>query len=244
MKKAADKFVRIFAAVLAVLSVSILLFTLVSTLFLNRTDKEWFGYKAFIVLSDSMLATDFSAGDLVFVRHVDPGTLQPGDIIAFTSRNDSNYGDTVTHKIRALTTTADGAPGFTTYGTTTDTDDEAVVPYSDVIGRYAGHLPKVGLFFNFLKTTPGYLLCIFLPFALLILSLAVQTVRLFRAYRREQAGAGDGDAFALPEPQSGAEIAAQAALFTPAGRAAAWICTAAAIWAVPAPVPSVRRRGR
>ena len=37
MKKAADKFVRIFAAVLAVLSVSILLFTLVSTLFLNRT---------------------------------------------------------------------------------------------------------------------------------------------------------------------------------------------------------------
>ena len=194
MKKAADKFVRIFAAVLAVLSVSILLFTLVSTLFLNRTDKEWFGYKAFIVLSDSMSATDFSAGDLVFVRHVDPGTLQPGDIIAFTSHNDSNYGDTVTHKIRALTTTADGAPGFTTYGTTTDTDDEAVVPYSDVIGRYAGHLPKVRLFFNFLKTTPGYLLCVFLPFA-------------------------------LPEPQSGAEIAAQAAPFTPAGRAAAWTCT-------------------
>lgn len=211
MKKAADKFVRIFAAVLAVLSVSILLFTLVSTLFLNRTDKEWFGYKAFIVLSDSMSVTDFSAGDLVFVRHVDPSTLQPGDIIAFTSRNDSNYGDTVTHKIRALTTTADGAPGFTTYGTTTDTDDEAVVPYSDVIGRYAGHLPKVGLFFNFLKTTPGYLLCIFLPFALLILSQAVQTVRLFRAYRREQAGAGDSDAFALPEPQSGAEIAARLA---------------------------------
>ncbi|WP_418758040.1 signal peptidase I [Gemmiger sp.] len=211
MKKAADKFVRIFAAVLAVLSVSILLFTLVSTLFLNRTDKEWFGYKAFIVLSDSMSATDFSAGDLVFVRHVDPSTLQPGDIIAFTSRNDSNYGDTVTHKIRALTTTADGTPGFTTYGTTTDTDDEAVVPYSDVIGRYAGHLPKVGLFFNFLKTTPGYLLCIFLPFALLILSQAVQTVRLFRAYRREQAGAGDSDAFALPEPQSGAEIAARLA---------------------------------
>ena len=211
MKKAADKFVRIFAAVLAVLSVSILLFTLVSTLFLNRTDKEWFGYKAFIVLSDSMSATDFSAGDLVFVRPVDPSTLQPGDIIAFTSRNDSNYGDTVTHKIRALTTTADGAPGFTTYGTTTDTDDEAVVPYSDVIGRYAGHLPKVGLFFNFLKTTPGYLLCVFLPFALLILSQAVQTVRLFRAYRREQAGAGDSDAFALPEPQSGAEIAARLA---------------------------------
>lgn len=186
MKKAADTLVRVLAAVLAVLSVSILLFTLVSTLFFNRTDREFFGYKAFIVLSDSMSATDFSAGDLVLIRQTDPETMQPGDIIAFVSRNDANYGDTVTHKIRAVTTTADGAPGFVTYGTTTDTDDEAVVPYTDVLGRYVGHIPKVGAFFNFLKSTPGYLLCIFLPFMLLILSQAVQTAKLFRAYKREQ----------------------------------------------------------
>ena len=209
MKKAADTFARIFSAVLAVLSVSILLFTVISTLFLNRTDKELFGYKAFIVLSDSMSATDFSAGDLVLVRQVDPATLQPGDIIAFTSRNDSNYGDTVTHKIRSLTTTEDGAPGFVTYGTTTDTDDEAVVPYSDVIGLYAGHLPKVGRFFNFLKSTPGYMLCVFLPFMLLILSQAAQTARLFKAYRREKQE--PDDTFELPQPMSGAEISAQLA---------------------------------
>ena len=66
---------------------------------------------------------DIKAGDLVLTRDVDPATLQPGDIIAFTSTNDENYGQTVTHKIRSLTTTADGEPGFITYGTTTDTDD-------------------------------------------------------------------------------------------------------------------------
>ena len=44
----------------------------------------------------------------------------------------------------------------------------------------------VGKFFNFLKTTPGYILCIFVPFALLILSQSVETVRLFRRYKGEQ----------------------------------------------------------
>lgn len=186
MKKVLGTFARIFAAILSVVSICIMVFTVVSVLTFNRTDRELFGYKMFIVLSDSMSATDFSAGDLVLTKDVDPSTLQPGDIIAFSSSNDENYGQTVTHKIRALTTTETGEPGFITYGTTTDTDDTAIVTYPDVLGKYTGHLPKVGAFFNFLKTTPGYIICIFVPFALLILSQAVETVRLFRAYKKEQ----------------------------------------------------------
>ncbi len=34
----------------------------------DRADRSLFGYKAFIVLSDSMSATDFSAGDLVLSK--------------------------------------------------------------------------------------------------------------------------------------------------------------------------------
>ena len=186
MKKAIGKIARFLSSLLAVLSICIMLFTVVSVLTFNRSDRQLFGYKMFIVLSDSMSATDFSAGDLVLVKEVDPTTLKEGDIIAFTSENDENYGETVTHKIRALATTDDGEPGFITYGTTTNTDDAAVVPYSNVLGKYQTHLPKVGAFFNFLKTTPGYILCIFVPFALLILSQAVETIRLFRAYKKEQ----------------------------------------------------------
>lgn len=186
MKETLGKILRIFTTVLMVLSICMMIFTVISVLTFNRSDRQLFGYRAFIVLSDSMSATDFKAGDLVLTRDVDPATLQPGDIIAFTSTNDENYGQTVTHKIRSLTTTADGEPGFITYGTTTGTDDTAVVTYMDVLGKYAGHLTGVGKFFNFLKTTPGYILCIFVPFALLILSQSVETVRLFRRYKGEQ----------------------------------------------------------
>ena len=138
MKQTLSKILRVVTTVLMVASICIMLFTVVSVLTFNRTDRQLFGYRAFIVLSDSMSATDFSAGDLVLTRDVDPSTLQPGDIIAFTSTNTESYGQVVTHKIRSLTTTGSGEPGFITYGTTTDTNDEAVVTYMDVLGKYSG----------------------------------------------------------------------------------------------------------
>ena len=176
----------IFVWLMVALAVFMMIFTIVSVSTFDRADRNLFGYKAFIVLSDSMSKTDFNAGDLVLVKAVDPSTLKEGDIIAYTSQNTSNYGETVTHKIRKLTTDANGEPGFVTYGTTTDTDDETVVTYPYVLGKYQGRIPKVGTFFQFLKSTPGYIVCILVPFLLLILLEGIRCIRLFRKYKAEQ----------------------------------------------------------
>ena len=176
----------IFVWLMVALAVFMMIFTIVSVSTFDRADRNLFGYKVFIVLSDSMSKTDFNAGDLVLVKAVDPSTLKEGDIIAYTSQNTSNYGETVTHKIRKLTTDANGEPGFVTYGTTTDTDDETVVTYPYVLGKYQGRIPKVGTFFQFLKSTPGYIVCILVPFLLLILLEGVRCIRLFRIYKAEQ----------------------------------------------------------
>lgn len=167
-------------------AVCMMIFTIVSVSTFDRSDRDIFGYKAFIVLSDSMSKTDFDAGDLVMVKDVDPMTLQEGDIIAYTSQNTMNFGETVTHKIRMLTTDAEGNPGFITYGTTTDTDDETIVTYESVIGKYEFNIPKVGKFFQFLKTTPGYIVCILIPFLILILMEGIRCISLFRKYKEEQ----------------------------------------------------------
>ena len=184
------KFLRILKNIIVWLIVALaacmMVFTVVSVATFDRADRNLFGYKAFIVLSDSMSKTDFGAGDLVLVKAVDPATLREGDIIAYTSQNSANYGETVTHKIRKLTTDANGDPGFITYGTTTDTDDETIVTYPYVLGKYEKHIPKVGMFFQFLKTTPGYTVCILIPFLLLILSEGIRCIRLFRNYKAEQ----------------------------------------------------------
>lgn len=186
MKKALHIIKNIFVWLVVALAVFMMIFTIISVNTFDRADRDIFGYKAFIVLSDSMSATDFDAGDLVLVKGVDPVTLQVGDIIAYQSTNTENYGEIVTHKIRELTTDAQGNPGFITYGTTTGKDDENIVTYSFVLGKYQTKLPGVGKFFQFLKTTPGYIVCIFLPFLLLILIQGINSIRLFKQYRREQ----------------------------------------------------------
>lgn len=130
-----------------VLAVFMMVFTVISVSTFDRTDRSIFGYKAFIVLSDSMSKTDFCAGDLVLVKEVDPKTLKEGDIISYTSQNTANFGETVTHKIREVTADINGEPGFITYGTTTDTDDEIIVTYPYVIGKYCARIAKAGTFF-------------------------------------------------------------------------------------------------
>ena len=186
MKKAFNIVKTAFVWLVVLLAVSMMIFTVISVTTFNRNDRDLFGYKMYIVNSDSMAATDFNAGSLIFVKEVDPSTLKEGDIISFMSQDTDSFGETVTHKIRTLTTDAEGNPGFVTYGTTTDTDDDIIVTYPYVLGKYQGHLAYVGTFFNFLKTTPGYFVCIFVPFMLIILYEGVKFFTLFRRYKKEQ----------------------------------------------------------
>ena len=182
MKKVLNVIMSVLSTLMMIVAVCVMVFTIISVNTFNRQDRSLMGYKAFIVLSDSMSATDFDAGDLVLTKDVNPAELQEGDIIAYISENPDNYGEVVTHKIR--TVNPDGT--FTTYGTTTDTDDAYPVSWEQVLGKYDKAIPKVGAFFNFLKTTPGYICCIFVPFALLIVMQGLNTVKLFKQYKREQ----------------------------------------------------------
>ena len=168
------------------LAVSMMIFTVISVTTFNRNDRSLFGYKMYIVNTDSMAATDFNAGSLILVKEVDPSTLKEGDIITFMSQDTASFGETVTHKIRKIVFDAEGNPGFITYGTTTNVDDETIVTYPYVLGKYESRIPGLGTFFNFLKTTPGYFVCIFIPFMLIILYEGVKFVGLFRRYKNEQ----------------------------------------------------------
>ena len=186
MKKALNiiKTTLVWLVVLA--AVSMMIFTVISCTTFNRNDRSLFGFKMYIVNSDSMAATDFHAGALILIKEVDPATLKAGDIITFMSQDTDSFGETITHKIRKVTTDAEGNPGFVTYGTTTDTDDETIVTYPYVLGKYQKQIPGLGTFFNFLKTTPGYFVCIFTPFMLIILYEALRFFTLFHRYKKEQ----------------------------------------------------------
>ena len=186
MKKTLDVVKTVFVVTLAIIAVAMMIFTIVSTRSFDQNNRTIFGYKAFIVKSDSMSKTDFEAGDLILLKNVDPKTLKDGDIIAYKSTNSHNDGEIVTHKIRSLTEDVDGNKGFITYGTSTNVDDEKVVLHKQVLGKYQFSIPMVGTFFAFIKTVPGYLICILLPFLLLIGTQVANCIKLFKQHKDEQ----------------------------------------------------------
>ena len=160
MNKTLKLISNILVWIVVVFTVAVMIFTIVSVNTFNRNDREIFGYKAYIVLSDSMSATDFRAGDLVLVKRVDPTTLREGDIIAFTSQDPESYGQTVTHKIKACTVNDQGERGFITYGTTTGTEDQTIVTYPFILGKYQFSLPNTYLYSGFLvHTLDQFFLC-------------------------------------------------------------------------------------
>ena len=196
IKKILNISLRVVAWLLIAFTVFMMIFTVVSVTTVGRNDRNIFGLRFYIVQTDSMSPSEnnkdidvhFNAGDIVLIKNVkDPTKLEAGDVIAFMSMNSVSYGETVTHMIREVKTTADGTVlGYVTYGTNTGTNDEALVEPEYVLGEYTGKLPGVGNFFAFVKSTPGYIICILVPFLLLILYNGVNVVRLFRKYKREQ----------------------------------------------------------
>jgi len=186
MKDGFNKIKNILVTIITVIAVGMMIFTIVSVSTFNRNDRSILGYRVYIVNSDSMSATDFAAGDLIFVKEVDPSTLQEGDIISYISQNSESFGETVTHKIRKLTTDVNGEKGFVTYGTTTGSDDSTIVTYPYVLGKYEMKISNLGTFFNFLKTPQGYFTCIFTPFMLLIIYQGYTSIQLFMRYKKEQ----------------------------------------------------------
>ncbi len=185
MKKYLNIAKNIAVGLLTVIAVFMMIFTIVSVSMFDRNDRSLFGYRAYTVLSDSM-AEEFGAGSVILTKEVDPSTLREGDIISYISQSTESFGEVITHKIRRITSDAEGNPGFVTYGTTTGVDDEVIVTYPYITGKYQGHVPGVGYFFEFLGTPQGYITCIFIPFALLILYQGINCVKLFRRYKKEQ----------------------------------------------------------
>ena len=186
MKAVCKKILSVLSSVATVAVLALTVFTVIAVTTFDRQTQTFLGMRMFIVTSDSMKATDFAAGDLIFVKQVEPESLVPGDIISFYSEDPNNYGKTVTHKIRSIEKDAYGQLAFQTYGTSTNVDDTVPASENKLLGKYTMRLPGVGKFFYFLKTTPGYMLFVFLPFFILILYYGIKGYLQFRKYKDEE----------------------------------------------------------
>ena len=208
-KKVLNISVKVVTWMLIAFTVFMMIFTIFTVSTVDKNERSIFGIRFYIVRSDSMskseknadLDVHFNAGDIIMARELeDPTSLQPGDIISFLSVNTESYGETVTHMIREVRRdTAGKLIGYVTYGTNTGASDEKIVEPEYVLGQYAGKLVGVGNFFAFVKSTPGYIICILVPFLLLIAYNLFHVIRLFRQYKKEQNAAIEAERAEIAE---------------------------------------------
>ena len=214
-QKALNVLLKVFTVIVVAVTAFVMVFTVVNVALFDKNDRSVFGYKFLIVQSDSMslsennadLDVHFDAGDLIIITEkFNVRDLKEGDIITFLSQNEDSLGETITHMIREVKYSTSGTIlGFVTYGTNTGDSDKALVEPSYIIGKYTSHVAGVGHVMAFMKSVPGYIVCVLTPFLLLIGNQAINVIRLYRRYKAEQNAEMDEKKLELEREKSALE---------------------------------------
>lgn len=106
-----------------------------------------------VVLTGSM-EPDIKPGDMILINKItdenDINKLKPGDIITF-HRDDI----IITHRIKEIVTDENGNISFRTKGDNNSVMDTRLVEPGEVIGKYVGVIPKIGLPVLWIKSGEG-----------------------------------------------------------------------------------------
>lgn len=121
---------------------SILIYIIISIilicLLINRlTNKEIFGYEAFIITSESM-EPKIKTGDIVVIKHVLENDIKQGDIITFEKNNEY-----ITHRVVKIED-IENKKRYTTKGDNNKVNDSGKIEYSQIKGVKVITIPLVG----------------------------------------------------------------------------------------------------
>ena len=125
------------------------------------------GLQVFTVLSGSMEPT-YHTGSLIYVKKVDPYTIEPGQPITFML--DENT--VATHRVVEVVPDEDDPSTlrFRTKGDANDAEDGSLVHYKNVIGTPVFAIPKLGYAANYIQHPPGLYVAISAGAVLLLLT--------------------------------------------------------------------------
>ncbi len=126
---------------------------------------DFAGYKPLICASNSM-ENVFEVGDLTITKEVTESELEKGDIITFW---DSNHSTVITHRIEKITKDEKGNTIYITKGDMNNEVDEETVEFSQIEGKYVGHIKYIGNIILWLQKPTGLIVAFLVPIAIIAL---------------------------------------------------------------------------
>lgn len=124
------------------------------------------GLNPYVVLSGSMEPA-YQTGSLIYVKKVDPFTLEAGDVITFMMNEDT----VATHRIVGVVPDEEDSTviRFRTKGDANDAEDGSLVHYKNVIGTPIFSIPYLGYIADYIQHPPGMYIAISAGAVLLLL---------------------------------------------------------------------------
>lgn len=146
--------------------VSSILVGLVVILALLLVGARLVGLRVFTVLSGSMEPA-YHTGSLIYVKKVDPFTIQPGQPITFLLDEDT----VATHRVVGVVPDEEdpGVIRFRTKGDANEAEDGVLVHYKNVIGTPVFSIPCLGYLADYIQHPPGMYVAISAGAILLLL---------------------------------------------------------------------------
>lgn len=146
--------------------ISTILVALVVLLALLLVGARVVGLQVFTVLSGSMEPT-YHTGSLIYVKKVDPYTIEEGQPITFML----NENTTATHRVVGIVPDEEDPTviRFRTKGDANDAEDGGLVHYKNVIGTPVFSIPYLGYVADYIQHPPGMYVAISAGAVLLLL---------------------------------------------------------------------------
>lgn len=104
--------------------------------------------------------------DAVLVMPSDPGELEPGDVVVFPDPEQEGFS--IVHRIVSIEE-RHGRLYAVTKGDANPVADPLPVPLTRISGKVKVVLPMGGALLEFFHSSRGFLLCVLMPFAVLLL---------------------------------------------------------------------------
>lgn len=184
MKRAVDKtrkhksnILVLIVRTLLILFIVLISYNIFLLVFSAKTEKEakyLFGFRAYVITTDSMKPT-IKVGDIVIIQNVDESKININDVVTYRLTNES---ERITHRILDRTEEI-----YITKGDNNRLEDKDVIKYENIEGKVIYKIPALGKMF--LKTE-SILYFVFLSLIILTAYLYNRRLIMKSQIRREK----------------------------------------------------------
>jgi len=181
IKKVLTVIIRIFSAILILLSVV----ALVTVLFTKRGEApKVFGYSAMRILTESMVPT-YPVDTMVFVKETEPKEIQVGDVISFYSSDPEILGQVNTHRVQGISSDDEGLC-FITKGDNNPMQDKYPAKAKYLVGKVVGSSKAWGKLSRLIANPIVFVCFVVVPLVIILIMNIVMTIQAAKEIEQEE----------------------------------------------------------